>query len=340
MGISKAFQHRNRKQAVVLTYHLIHDKAPCESTRQICSISKDEFERHINYLTSNYRIVPLTEIVDGIRNRNSFPEKYLAITFDDGFRNFYSIAYPILRRNRIPVTVFVSTSLIGSNELFWFDKLERLILSCHVKQILILLDGVPREVNMGRKDQAISQIAAWLKKLPQCKIEKTLSQLEGYLKISRADLYSPADEYLPMSWDEVKELAKDKNVTIGSHTCHHSIVRHLSEDKLHEEIFDSKKTLEDKLGMSIEHFSYPNGQPGDFNQKAKNMLVHAGYKSASTTVEQFNCEKTDLFELRRFGASLTLEELIPRISGVDAFLVSNFAMLLGLKEGSFGREIF
>lgn len=339
LSISKAFQYRNRKRAVVLTYHLIYDKGACGSTRQICSISSAEFERHIEYLIRNYQIVPLREIVDDIRNGGTLPQRALAITFDDGFRNFYTVAYPILRSNRVPVTVFVSTGLIGSSELFWFDKVEQLILACDAKQLLIWLDGVPREVNIGRKDQTIWQIAEWLKKLPRCKIEEALRKLEVDLRISRSALSPPTDEYMPMSWEEVEELVKDENITFGSHTCYHSIVSHLSEDKLHEEIFGSKEMLEAKLGMPIEHFSYPNGQRCDFNLKAKNMLIRAGYKSALTTIEQCNSEKTDVFELRRFGASLTLEELIPRISGVDAFLVSKFGMLLGLKEGSFGGEI-
>jgi peptidoglycan/xylan/chitin deacetylase (PgdA/CDA1 family) len=252
------------------------------------------------------------------------------ITFDDGFRNFANVAYPVLRAKSLPVTVFLSSGLIGSSELFWFDRVERVLLQNRLQEISLRVGHRRLQIVLREKEQAIKQLVEEMKALSYSERERVLAELVRMSGDSKME--SLGDEYLPMSWEEVRELAKDKNVTFGSHTVSHSIVRWLGEEDLHREIVQSKKTLEDNLQGPIEHFSYPNGQAKDFNHRAKKLLALAGYKSASTTIEDLNYQDTDCFELRRIGASLSLGQLIPKISGFDGFLVRSFGNLPGVKE--------
>lgn len=334
-GISNVFRHQNRKHAVVITYHIVHDYGIVNASRPICSISRDEFKRHINYFSRYYQIVPLSIIVDCIRYRRPFPERCLAITFDDGFHNFFTVAYPILSKYGVPVMVYLSTNLIGTHDLFWFDEVEQMILSLDEDRVDIQIGETKIKLSSENKGEGIRQITERLKRLSSSKRDEALKAMKRHLGQSVAAPWPVDNGYIPMTWEDIEELSRDDNISFGSHTCSHSILSVLSDEELHKEIFESKRILEERLGMVIEHFSYPNGQPCDFNIRSKDTLSRARYKSAATTIEHFNSVNTDCFEIRRFGGSISLEKLIPRIAGVDAFLVRHFSKILGMKEGSF-----
>jgi peptidoglycan/xylan/chitin deacetylase (PgdA/CDA1 family) len=270
--------------------------------------------------------------VDCIRDRAPFPQRCLAITFDDGFQNFFKVAYPVLRDKKLPVTVFLSTGLIGTRNLFWFDLLEQLILSSKTDRICLQMGGEKQSLDIANKEEAIWIAAERLKAFSKQDKEVALKTLERDL--AQGGIGPAGDDYLPMNWEDVCKLAKNRLVTFGSHTSSHSIVRGLNDEELHREIVDSKRILEQKIGRLVEHFSYPNGRPCDFDYRAKEVLAKAGYSSASTTIEELNHQNTDCFELRRIGASLGLAELVPKISGFDGFLLRTFGTLPGVKERS------
>lgn len=126
-------------------------------------------------------------------------------------------------------------------------------------------------------------------------------------------------ERLLMGWREISELGKN-SITIASHTVNHQRLSYLNPEVAKNEIEDSKKFLEDKLGISINHFAYPYG---DMNESIINMVRDSGYVTACSTRAGFNSRNVNLFELRRV-----------EIYGTD--LIWQFAIKLtyGTNEGS------
>jgi peptidoglycan/xylan/chitin deacetylase (PgdA/CDA1 family) len=98
-----------------------------------------------------------------------------------------------------------------------------------------------------------------------------------------------------MGWHEIEKM-KGNGITVGSHTVNHYQLSHLSLEDAKREIEDSKKFLEDKLGIPINHFAYPHG---DMNESIMNMVKEAGYRTACLTRSGFNSKELNLFELRR-----------------------------------------
>ncbi len=98
-----------------------------------------------------------------------------------------------------------------------------------------------------------------------------------------------------MGWHEIEKM-KGNGITVGSHTVNHYHLSHLSLEDAKREIEDSKKFLEDKLGIPINHFAYPHG---DMNESIMNMVKEAGYRTACLTRSGFNSKELNLFELRR-----------------------------------------
>lgn len=100
-----------RNIAVVLMYHRVSD----DGEKPDITVSTGNFERHMSYLTENFKVVPVDEVVDGYINGRKWEQDIAAVTFDDGFKDNYTDAYPILKRYRIPATIFVVTDYIGSD---------------------------------------------------------------------------------------------------------------------------------------------------------------------------------------------------------------------------------
>ena len=109
--------------AVVLIYHHVSNTTP-KST----SISPDDFEAHLRYLETNqFKVVPLTDLTDAIRNNKPLADKTVAITFDDSYRDVYESAYPILKKRGWPFTFFVNTDSVGKGKLFvTWDQLREM----------------------------------------------------------------------------------------------------------------------------------------------------------------------------------------------------------------------
>jgi len=299
---------------MILTYHIIH-KDYANSTRPNCSISTSEFLKHITWLAKNYTIVSLSTILDCIFTKTEFPKNSLAITFDDGFSNFFHVAYPILKKFNIPVTVYLSAGLTGTNSFFWFDLIEYLVLNTYQKTLNMTIQNKSYCFNLDKKNESILKLVKLLKKITNKEKDIVVNHLLRVLHKGREPKSN--GDYLPLTWDEVKEMSKDPLITIGSHTLEHVILASLSTEELSNEIYRSKEIIGNYISGSVDHFSYPNGQLSDFNEVSKKMLKKAGYRSAATTIEDFNTIFADVYELKRFGASLSLFGLISKISGFD-----------------------
>ena len=98
--------------AVILQYHHVSDSTPAST-----SISPKQFEVHLQYLKdNNFKVVALSELIEGIKNQQTLPDKSVAITFDDAYIDVLTQAKPILDKFLFPYTIFVNPGIINRNE--------------------------------------------------------------------------------------------------------------------------------------------------------------------------------------------------------------------------------
>jgi peptidoglycan/xylan/chitin deacetylase (PgdA/CDA1 family) len=115
-GLSRA-QDSFPASAVILQYHHVSTATP-----RVTSVNADEFRQHLEYLRDNdFTVLRLEEIVATLRNGGALPDRTAAITFDDGYRNNYDAAYPMLREFGWPFTLFISSDLVGSNDALYLN---------------------------------------------------------------------------------------------------------------------------------------------------------------------------------------------------------------------------
>ncbi|MBI4564014.1 MAG: polysaccharide deacetylase family protein [Planctomycetes bacterium] len=102
-----------------------------------------------------------------------------------------------------------------------------------------------------------------------------------------------------LSWDELARIVAEGHA-IGSHTCSHAVLEGMAEDRLRREIFESKKILEERLGIPVRHFAYPQGR---FSLEAERLVREAGYAAGWATRKGKPLSNDDLTAVRRVPVS-------------------------------------
>lgn len=100
----------------VLQYHNITDKRVPEEWKQMTT-SRDLFDAQMCYLKSNYyNVISADEVVDSLAKDKNIPPKTVCVTFDDGFRDNYINAFPILKKHELNGTIFITAGFVGKDE--------------------------------------------------------------------------------------------------------------------------------------------------------------------------------------------------------------------------------
>jgi peptidoglycan/xylan/chitin deacetylase (PgdA/CDA1 family) len=290
-GIPVARRLRSRSVAIVM-YHGI-TATPMEVPNW-CQLDAGEFEQQIEYLASEYRVLPLREVVDRLRQRKALPARTVCLTFDDGFRNVGTTAFPILGRLQVPATVFLVTGVVGTRQPAWPDLLFHDIARTRLESIACEGEPLPLATPEERS-RAAATLARGLKAMENDRRERVLEGLRE--RIGRTEV-PPDSPQATLDWDEIRRLADTGLIEFGSHTHTHPILSRCSPERQREELQSSRDTLVERLGRA-DLFAYPNGTPADFTGDTQAILRDLGYRCAVSTIPGLNRAGTDVFALRR-----------------------------------------
>ncbi len=281
---------------VILLYHGVTERT--HRGIQNCSrkqLPSAQFERQMEHLAQGYRVLPLRELVR-LSVARAVPTRAVAVTFDDGFENNCSVAFPILERFQIPATFFLSTGHIGTDKAFWVDKVEYLLNETAEPELFLPpLERSFRLRTLADREGALTEIKAALKKVPGL-IEPTVSEMECRLQV--APRYDYPD-YRTLSWDQVRQMRRSGLYEFGAHSVDHAILTHLNLAEKEAQIRGSQETLERELQEPVDLFSYPEGQGAHFDEETIGLLRSAGFSVSCTALFGFNTEETSPFHLRR-----------------------------------------
>ena len=303
-------KYKPHDEYLVVMYHRITIKNESKYFMQDgMYVDPDTFRMQILHLMDNYNIVPLEKILSIRDTNNKFENNKpcCIITFDDGWKDFYENAYPILKCFQVYSTVFLPTDYIGTNKLFWTDKLAWIFKCKECKNDKYDIIGLTSSLGDAIKqiesihlahDLKIEKMIQILKKLPTKEIDDILDEL-AYKWHVNINTQGPSF----LSWDEVKEMHDSGVVYFGSHTKSHQILTTSSDEVIQKELVQSKNMLIENnvVSPSFVPFAYPNG---NYTRKIANMVRDAGYSIAVTTERGWNRlegDRNDLYKLKRVG---------------------------------------
>jgi len=289
-----AFPYIKRRRAEsiqVLLYHRVND----ENDSVFPAVPTEVFGRQMEYVAENYRICALQELVESLK-ADDVPENALSITFDDGYRDNYENAFPILKRLDMPATIFLATGAIDSGRMLWHDRVFAALRETRATALENFAgNGSTYPLNTpAEKQRALSRLLKFFWSLEDGDRSQWVEKLVQQLGIE-----APSDcDGLMLNWDEIRAMSQHR-IGFGAHTVTHPILSKIPAKQLKQEIRDSKDIIEINLKLPVKHFAYPVGRREDFTGAVKKELRDTGFECAVTTVSGSNDAKQDLFELRR-----------------------------------------
>jgi len=299
--------------ARVLMYHRV-----LSEPGGICGgmVTREAFDRQMRIISEKCSPVSMHELVEGIKS-GKLRKGSVVVTLDDGYRDNYLNAYPILKRYGIPATIFLTSGMIGTGDMLWFDRVSAALSLTKEKALLFGGKGFDISGEQSR-EVAAQSIISMLKSMDHGSRLKGVKSLMKDLKVTEDML--PRD--LMLEWDHVREMAESGLITFGAHTLTHPILTQLPMEDVKKEIFGSKDAIEKKIGKGVDFFSYPNGDRGDFNEDIKKLL-RGEFACSASTIPGKNDSGSDLFELRRIGCSHENNDIVFRVkqSGMLNILV-------------------
>ena len=292
------------RKLAILRYHAVCDPAAGYAAPGIC-VAPSSFERHVEYLASQYRVLPLPDAVDALRLGKSLPSNAVAITFDDGYADNLDAAR-VLAKHGVSGTFYITAGCLAGGLPFWPVELRGLIKSIHRSQIDIEVEGAKLTFPLASE----SDRAGAVSRLTKLFKGHTIPVREHMREQLRA-LADGADcPSAMLTWDELAEMHR-MGMVIGSHTMTHPNLPNAGQADAEREIKQSKLTLEERLGAPVTMFSYPNGGADRYmTPEVARLVREAGFVAATTSRNAFADAKSDVFALERVQVKERLEDLV------------------------------
>lgn len=301
----------DRSRAVILRYHSVSDWTEENSIyrEHAIAVTPELFARQMSFLAAHYRVVALAELVQCLVERRPFPERAVAITFDDGYRDNFLHALPILQRGRLPALVYVTTDGIESGWRFWLARMRAILAKSVVPQVVVSGLGTLELGDQEQKERSMKRLSLHFKSLPLDEANEMLNAVGHACGVDAP--VTGADSWM-MNWHELREMVRC-GVEIGAHTCRHPILTRQTTIAARDEIERSRRVLQDGLGTAPEHFAFPNGSGVvNHDDRIVQLVRDAGFSSASTSINGPLRADADRFRLHRMGVS--------RYSAFDGFV--------------------
>jgi peptidoglycan/xylan/chitin deacetylase (PgdA/CDA1 family) len=270
----------------VVGYHRVVEDYRSSAGTSLASmlISRRMFRNHLEWMARRYRFIPLGEVkeeTDALGARRN--QGRIAVTFDDGYRDFYHHAFPVLKAMGIPAGVFVVTSLVGTGRMQAHDRLflrmqRALVLwrapLAELERLLRTLDLASAfvRVKLPFTTDPARLTRALLRSLDRTETERLIEGLQERVALDE----SRYEDLLPLTWEMLSELAR-AGITIGSHSVSHPNLTRETPARIRDEVLRSRRELESRLGVEITEFAYPDGQ---FDEKVVDAVAAAGYARA------------------------------------------------------------
>jgi len=260
----------------ILTYHSI-DKISftCLEMEQ----SPENFKQQMEYLHKNYNIISLPQFLAFRKNGHCLPPKSVLITFDDGYRDNFLNAYPILRALDMPAAIFIAPRFIDNLEVFYFDVIRHGIYRKAGETIDL------REFDLGlhflwnNELYLVSVINFLTTALKGLDANLRQQKLAGICRRLDYDPRELTKKKIYLDWADVLEMSRN-GIEFGSHSLSHAHLASSPANDLRNELSHSKQIIEEKLGKEIQTLAYPFGSRDAYNQGVAQQARKASYEVA------------------------------------------------------------
>jgi len=287
-----------RDLLLVLNYHRIGDPDNTPYDPGVFSATPDELDAQIAFLKKQTRLVTLNDVMEAADNRAPLHGPCALITFDDGYLDNYGLAFPVLRSHGVQGVFFLPTSYVGTGKLPWWDAIAYVVKHSIPRHFALSYPSRAEfDLNKEPLEDILRRILAMYKQ-PGVRGEALIADLE---RACRAQL--PREDALRcfLNWDEARRMLRE-GMAFGAHTHRHELLSKLPVDDQYFEVVESRRILEQNLGVPVQALAYPVGSRTSFSSDTVAMLKRADYRVAFSFYGGLNRPSSlNRFDIRRLG---------------------------------------
>lgn len=258
-------------------------------------VKADNFKEQIEYLRKYYNIISEKELIAWYYKNKKLPKNSIMLTFDDGYLNNYLHAWPILKKYKIPATIFLATGHINKQKMTWYDKVEYFINNTNAKEIFF--EGKSYILDEEGKKRLIKKYYYYAITLPNKEKEELIENLVKQTKTVMPKILP--EEYGFMNWKQINEMIP--LITFGAHTVNHPILPNLTSEEKRYELEESKKAIRLNTKIDPSSLCYPNG---DYDKETIEIAKELGYKIGFSSNFGRNTKNISPYLIQRIGANI------------------------------------
>lgn len=280
-GLHRAAARFTQGLGALLMFHRVRAPGPGGfAPNRGLEIAPEFLDELLGRLRVRFDIVDLDGALARIRGEEPAERPFVALTFDDGYRDTADMALPILARHDAPFTVFVTTGFADRTARMWWVEMEEAIAA--LDHVRIEAGGVSFDLparSAAEKHAAFEALYWPLRRGAETELRRTAAELAAQAGLDDGRIVDD----LCLDWRGLRDLAAHPLVTIGAHTLTHPMLAKHDADFARREIFESKAIIEREIGRDVRHFAYPVGDPGSAGPREFALAREAGFASAVTT---------------------------------------------------------
>ncbi len=291
---------------LILGYHRVlpvHE-AKSKGVQPGMFVAPETLRMHLSVLREYVDFIHLDDWVGAKERPANTLRTQCAITFDDGWRDNFDYAFPILKEFNCPATIFVATGYIGTRRRFWPERISELLSDISklrrnetvLSEEIRSLTGVSiREI--AQRKFSVNNIIERIKKEDDRTICASLDSIEKMLREHGEIVDQPVEM---MDWNQIRSMTDSGLVRVGSHTVEHlRLSEQVSEERAVEELRRSRMVIREMTGQDPKLFCYPNGE----YSRSVRALVRQYYSAACTTNFAWVYPDDDQYSLSRICLS-------------------------------------
>jgi len=321
-GAWKLANKNGCSRVTILTLHCVGFPEGTDYLPSYMKLSEDDFDSLLDRLAISFEMVDLNEALRRLSSKEKNANS-IVITLDDGYKDNYTYAYPILKKRGIPFTVFLEAGAVNRTHLSWINKYffidkargssyfaGRYAQKCGDKALSMKLAEVVSAE--GNVEYGVKKII----KYDVDSVERDRITDEIFKEAGGNEQKILDGAYL--SWDEVKKMAKN-GVSFGCHTVTHPILSRLTKEEARKEIVDSTKLIKENAGVDVESFAFPWGRAWDYNKETIEILKEEGFSCGlamdETSAVPGSCDR---FNLSRYplAEGFSIADILAEASGL------------------------
>jgi peptidoglycan/xylan/chitin deacetylase (PgdA/CDA1 family) len=209
------------------------------------------------------------------------PNRFVALTFDGGYKDLITAAYPVLSKHGVPFAIYLPTAFPDGLGEAWWLALEEMV--ARENRISLVIDRKERHFairSTAEKNQTFAFLSSWMRTLSPLDLSFAINDLCKRYSVDLVGLSRSAS----IDWDALNRLAADPNVTIGSATVNYPVLANLKDTDAQREMAMGKAVAEAAFHRTIKHFAYPFGDRDAFRRQHVAMAQEIGFASAATVL--------------------------------------------------------